>query len=630
MTTPTANDSSAERVLPPGTKLGDFTLGNRVSRQRLGDVYGAQRQREGQPAAPAYVLCVHRSLAQQPSIRDPLIAGVRAAATAPAHPGVLKTEAAGLTGDILWIATEAVAGFFLHDAIASAREGRLPAPVAAHLASEIAQTVSELPHGALTSESVFVARDGRVLLFDYAFIGGLRAAAAHQLLSLDFFAPEIHANGSTPSAATDVFGLGTVVYHACIGRPTAIGGPRPTSAVPTLPPAFDDLLGRSCHRDPARRPEDPLSLALRIREAAHAEDPQAKMAWVQKVAITTSSPIDTLRRDSNPAVPARPSSPAIAATAAARTDATPAPPRPATPVGARDATPVPRAVAARLRDPALEKALQAALADTTEKWLVTKANLDYGPFPLSEVITQIERGDIQPKHTIVDKDTGARAVVGEHPLLGPMVMDAQARINEQRRAAAEVHAQTKAKRAGAALYLTIALGIAAAAGVVYFVVQRLTAGRKDEVATVAALSGGTANATVSLPKAPPKAPRKAGGGRGPSGGTSGGGAVANSGSEDLALDMSGDDDESAMPLDMSTVFSVYSKASGALGGCLASTGERSAAIGIIIDGPSGRINFVKVNGKTAGPLHACLARVLRGLKFPAAGSRTRAEFEIGM
>jgi hypothetical protein len=78
------------------------------------------------------------------------------------------------------------------------------------------------------------------------------------------------------------------------------------------------------------------------------------------------------------------------------------------------------------------------------------------------------------------------------------------------------------------------------------------------------------------------------------------------------------------------VYKVYSRVGGQLGGCLQSNGERSANIAIIIDGPSGKVNFVKVNGKTSGGLQGCLNRTLRSLKFPEAGSRTRAEFEIAM
>ena len=82
---------------------------------------------------------------------------------------------------------------------------------------------------------------------------------------------------------------------------------------------------------------------------------------------------------------------------------------------------------------------------------------------------------------------------------------------------------------------------------------------------------------------------------------------------------------------MSAVYNVYSRYGRGLGGCLQSTGERSAAIGIIIDGPTGRVTWVKVNDAQSGGLYSCLGGVLRGMQFPRIhGPRTRAEFEIAM
>jgi hypothetical protein len=100
----------------------------------------------------------------------------------------------------------------------------------------------------------------------------------------------------------------------------------------------------------------------------------------------------------------------------------------------------------------------------------------------------------------------------------------------------------------------------------------------------------------------------------------------------MSLDMSDEsDDGGSSTLDMNTVYGVYSRYGGQLGGCLQRTGAGQASIGIIIDGPSGRVTLVKVDGKQAGGTWACLNGVLRGMKFPTLKSgRTRAEFDIGL
>ncbi len=101
------------------------------------------------------------------------------------------------------------------------------------------------------------------------------------------------------------------------------------------------------------------------------------------------------------------------------------------------------------------------------------------------------------------------------------------------------------------------------------------------------------------------------------------------GSEDLSLDMSDEGDGGGGTLDMNTVYGVYSRQGRALGDCL--QGTRSASIAIIIDGPSGKVTFVKVDGKQAGGTWACINGVMRTMKFPTlASGRTRAEFDIGI
>ena len=225
----------------------------------------------------------------------------------------------------------------------------------------------------------------------------------------------------------------------------------------------------------------------------------------------------------------------------------------------------------------------------------------------------------------MDKDTGARSDVGTHPLLGPMVDAAKQRLDDQRRAQAEVAVQSAEKKRGAALYAVIGLGVIGIAVAVYFILPLL---RKDDgkqkVAGVAALDGAQLKVTVSMPKAPP---RRTGGAAHHA---SGGGQSMKNSSEDLSLDLSDDSDETET-LGMDKVYAVYSHYGAQLGGCLRSSGTSQATIGIIIDGPSGRVKFVKVNDQTAGAAWNCINRVMRSMQFPPIhGPRTRAEFDIGV
>jgi len=278
----------------------------------------------------------------------------------------------------------------------------------------------------------------------------------------------------------------------------------------------------------------------------------------------------------------------------------------------------------------IDRVLATALADSTEKWLVTKGKMDYGPFSLADVIKQIEKGDIVHGNVIMDKDTGARADVASHPLLGPMVDQAKQKRDDQRRAQAEVAVASSHKTKGAVLYGFITLGVVGAALAAFMIIKAASNDETKKVAGIEELDGASLKVSVSMPKVPPKKPKRTGGG---GGGTNGGGAGSyTKGSEDMSLDMSDEnDDGGSRTLDMNVVYGVYSKYGGKLGGCLARNGGGSASISIIIDGKSGRVTFVKVDGGQSGGKWSCFNGVMRSMQFPTTGGgRTRAEFDIGV
>lgn len=479
---------------------------------------------------------------------------------------------------------------------ASARGGTagLGLRATGNLIAGVAAGLADVPHGALASESVAVNQKGRVRIVDLALARGTAAATVAGLIPAQgALAPEILA-GAPPSGPADVYGIGALVYECLVGAPLERGGPRPSEIVPGATSQVDELVARACHRDPDKRFGRPDVLGEVVSEAL------AKGGAVEAPKLDDGPPLEQQASLASELAGGAPPAAATTATAAA--------------------APV-------VGDPAIDRALAAALADGTEKWLITKGKLDYGPFSLAEVLAQIDKGEIVAGNVIMDKDSGARSDVGTHPLLGPMVEAARQRIDDARRAQAEVAVQSREKKRGALLYTMIALGVLGAAAAVYFVIQ---AARSDDgekkVAAVEKLEGASLKVTVSMPKAPPKKATSSG-----RRGGAGGSFDYRRGSEDLSLDMSDDDDGGGGSLDMGTVYGVYSRHGGKLGGCLQRTGASSASISIIIDGPTGRVTFVKVDGKQSGATWACLNGVMRSMKFPTLKSgRTRAEFDIGI
>lgn len=563
--------------LAPGFQLGDYRVGALLWPLRIADAYRA----EG-PQGAATVYVIHGRIAHHVGVRDHIIAGTRAAAALPEHRHRVRTLAAGLTGDILWIATEEADGSLVRELLAKKRQagGRAPGlgtRATGNLVTGVAAALGDAAHGALSSESVVVNRTGRVRVIDLALGPGTLAAMTAGLIATpSSVAPEAAA-GAPPGPASDVYAIGALLYEALVGAPLERGGPRPSDVVDGVTTQLDEIVARACHRDPTRRFGRAEVLGEVVAEALQ------KGGAVQTASVPTLASAPTLGEQASLA----------------------------------------SEIAAHGAAPAADPALAAALADTTEKWLIGKNRMDYGPFSLADVIAQIERGEIVAGNHIQDKDTGARASVEDHPLLGPLVEAARQKLDDARRAQAEIQQQSRDKQRGAMLYGLIALGVVAVAVAVYFVLHAV--GRDDggpQVAGVSALDGASLKVKVSEPKKPAATHRRAAAGKRPGGPASSG--------QNLSLDLSDDSDETET-LEMSAVYGVYARYGRGLGGCLQSTGERSAAIGIIIDGPTGRVTWVKVNDAQAGALYSCLSGVLRTMQFPKIhGPRTRAEFEISM
>lgn len=539
-----------------GRTIGGYALGAPVRRTLVADVYRAER--EG-VAATVHVL--HGALAARPEIVRALEAGAAQAAAVGDLTFVGATLGAGFEDGVLYAVTEAEGGPTLREVLDRKRAqsgAGLPPRGAANIVSAVAQGMMAAgAHGGLSAESIVLAR-GRIAIVDLALGPAAAAAvAAGAVAAPGGMAPEIAAGGA-PSAASDVYALGALLYDALVGRPLARGGPRPSEVAPGCPPEVDELVARACAEKPERR--------------------FGSVAALRELVVDIMLTVDEEEGDG--------------------------------------------AAAPEVQIP---PALQAAMEDGHDRWLVSKGRFDFGPFTMKQIVEQILHGQIHHGHVLMDKDEGGRAKVDEHPLLGPLVDAAKHARDHARRAHAEVKHQASERKRGVALYGVIGLGVLVAVAAAYVIVTTVGGAKKKEVAGVASVEA-SLQVTVSAPKAPPKKPRS-GGARGGGGGR----RTPGNADENLTLDLSGDDDGGSEQLDMGTVYGVYARYGNQLGRCLQKTGSSSANIAIIIDGPSGRVNWVKVNGESSGALHGCLAGVLRSMKFPTIdGPRTRAEFEIAM
>ena len=563
--------------LPGGGRVGEYVLEAPLWRLRLADAYRGRG-----PKGPVTVYLIHAAAASVPQVRDALAAAVTALVRAPDHKHLVRTLDGGSSNGILYVVTEELDGTNVRDVLLRKREsggGGFGARGAGNLLGAVASALADtsLLHGALTAESVVVSRSGGIRIADLALgPATLAAMSANVLTQSSSIAPESLQNG-TPSTVADVYGLGSLLYEALVGRGLERGGPRPSEASSDVDAQVDELVVRACHRNPEMRFGSTEVFRDLVVDALSSAPEAAPVA----------------------SVPASSSSAIAVGTVAPRLAA------------------------------AVTPALAAAMADPTERWLLAKGKLDYGPFPLAEIIKQIQNGGIVAGDIVIDKDTGARVDCGKHPLLAPMLDAARQTREDNRRAQAEVSHQSSEKRRGVMLFGGLALGIAAVGITAWIIVRAVGKDETKQVASISTVGAAQLNVTISAPKVPPKVAHGSGGGGG--GGHHVGGGGGGEGDGALALDMSGDDDGGSETLGMDTVYGVYSKYGGQLGGCLQSQGGGTANISVIIKGDSGRVTFVKVNDSTTSGLANCIGRVMKSMKFPSVnGPRTRAEFSISL
>jgi hypothetical protein len=594
--------ASAASATQAGAEIGPYRLGQLAWRLRIADAYQATG-----PNGAATVFLLHPDVAAAAGVADALATQARALANAPEHKHLVKLLGAGQAAGTLYAAIEAVEGSNVRDALARKRQnnqGGFGARGAGNLVSAAAGalTRADVIHGALAAESMVVTRNGGVRLVDLVLGPAIVAAArAGAIESGGWLAPELP-GGEVPNGATDVYGLGALLYEALIGAPLERGGPRPSEAVGGISGQVDELIARACHREPDHRFGSAQVFGELCAEA------------LGKGGVLS---------DEQTPVPGSQPSLRVAAASASTS-------------GAKQVSLAESLSRPAAQPAAVDRALAAALADTTEKWLVSKGRLDYGPFSLADVVAQIEKGDIVSGHVIIDKDTGARLDVAKHPLLGALIDASKQKRDDARRAQAEVAHQGKEKRRSALLLGVIGAGVIGLAVAVYFIVQAARGGGDNKVAGLSTLGEANLNVTMSQPKKPPKKAKtgSSGGHRSSSGHNNGGGSVSGlGGNSDQMMDLGGseDEDEGSETLDMNTVYNVYSKHGGALGGCLQSNGGGTANLSIIIDGKSGKVTWLRVNGENSGGLFNCMGRVLKKMSFPSInGPRTRAEFDISI
>ena len=147
-------------------------------------------------------------------------------------------------------------------------------------------------HGGITPHNVLFRRTGELVFADFGL--ALRRRFPHDPLhAVDYAAPETLRDDDL-SEATDLYGLGAVLYTALTGSspfPRHTGqqraerilqvfrDPVPPIEVPGVPPALSELIRRLLAKDPADRPQDSAAVAESLEKLHRASIGQVEVEF---------------------------------------------------------------------------------------------------------------------------------------------------------------------------------------------------------------------------------------------------------------------------------------------------------------------------------------------------------------
>ena len=273
-----------------GTQVGAYRLIQRIGEGGMGQVWLAEHAMLGRRAA---VKLLHPSFSMQPEIVQRFFNEARAA-TAISDPGIVQVfDFGNHTDGSAYLVMELLDGEPLDKRLH--REGVMPFGEALRILRQVASSLGAahargIIHRDLKPENIFLVRDpevpggvrAKVLDFGIAKLtgdtGGSKTNTSAVMGTPAYMSPEQCRGAGLVDARSDVYALGCVLMTLLTGRaPFEAEGigelivmhmreapPTPSSRVPTIPPAVDQLVLRCLAKDPAQRYANGSELASAV------------------------------------------------------------------------------------------------------------------------------------------------------------------------------------------------------------------------------------------------------------------------------------------------------------------------------------------------------------------------------
>lgn len=205
------------------------------------------------------------------------------------HPSVIAVHDQGLDRtqdhDHVFLVMELMDGGTLRDLLRQRRELSVPLAVAVlePVLSALAAAHREgLVHRDIKPENVLIGRGGDVKVADFGLVRAIAEAGTTSdsviLGTVAYLSPEQVATGAS-DARSDVYSAGVVLFEMLTGSPPFTGDtalsvayrhvnddvPPPSSRVPGIPAALDQLVVRATRRDARDRPEDAAAFLVALQ-----------------------------------------------------------------------------------------------------------------------------------------------------------------------------------------------------------------------------------------------------------------------------------------------------------------------------------------------------------------------------
>lgn len=257
-------------VLANGTLIDNrYKVNGRIGSGGMADVYLCDDQHLGRPVA---IKVMHERFAQDASFVQRFEREAQAAAGLQ-HKNVVNVFDRGQVGNTYYIAMEYLQGRSLKDVIVAM--GALDPKLAIHIALQILAAArfahsKGIVHRDIKPQNVMIDDEWNVKVTDFGIahnpVDGDITQTGQMVGTAQYISPE-QAQGRPVSNASDLYSMGVVLFEMLTGKVPFDGEssvqialkhisdppPRPSSIVPTVPPALDAVVLKAMAKSPVER-----------------------------------------------------------------------------------------------------------------------------------------------------------------------------------------------------------------------------------------------------------------------------------------------------------------------------------------------------------------------------------------